>query len=316
MKLSHVNSVTFKTTAVLLVMSLGLAVTAATNDTIADLPCRVPFEVGDVDFQQGDSITINQVRGTKDLIRVGEKYCVEGTYTLTSRDKADIALFATTLTKVAVPTDASQIMRVEKGTGTFRLIKTMREDGFLHVSFYPVPGGGGFGGIYFGQGKWVLRNKDFSYLNGRTQSQGFRWTPSPSSGQVSLEGPNRVLLEYLGDPVQPPDDMDTAYTKDGLIEAIQTAARKAGIVVKRVEIEDSEYPFLVGVVCKEGDYDKLTSQIRKMSAYEYCGSVGSHACHAMNIVPYRAYPAEASQRISHRTTLRQQVFFDKIIALR
>ena len=51
-----------------------------------------------------------------------------------------------------------------------------------------------------------------------------------------------------------------------------------------------------------------------MSDYNYSGSVSSHACGAMNIVPYRAYPPEASQRISHRTMLREAVFFDKVLA--
>lgn len=88
-----------------------------------------------------------------------------------------------------------------------------------------------------------------------------------------------------------------------------------GITLSKVEIEDSEYPFLVGVICKKGDYDKLTTQIRKMDAYDYSGCIGSQTCNATNIVPYGAFPQESCRRISHRTMLRQQGFFDKLLAL-
>ncbi len=59
----------------------------------------VPFELGTAEFSPGDSITIQRVTGTSPTIRTGETYCVEGTYTLASRDKADLALFATTSTQ-------------------------------------------------------------------------------------------------------------------------------------------------------------------------------------------------------------------------
>ncbi len=316
MKTPRIHPLIIKAVPVLIAVALVLPAKAGTNDTAASFPFSIPFELGDAEFSPGDTITILQVHGTKDTISLGGTYRVEGTYSLACRDKASLALYATTLTSVPTPTDPSQTMRIEKGTGSFRLIKTMREEGYLHVSFYPIPSGSGFGGIYFGQGKWVLHNKDYSYLDHQDRSQSPQAAESAAPGQVSLESPNRTLLEYLGEPVPPPANMDPAYTKDGLIKAIQAAARAADITLARVEIEDSEYPFLVGVICQEGDYDKLTSQIRKMKAYDYNGSVGSHTCNAMNIVPYRAYPPEASQRISHRTMLRQQVFFDKLMALR
>ena len=258
----------------------------------------VPFELGEGEFLPGDSITIQRVTGTSPTIRTGETYCVEGTYTLASKEKADLALFATTMSKGSTPTDPSQITRIEKGTGTFRLVKTMREEGYLHVSFYPVPGGSSFGGIYFGQGKWVNRDKGWSHLDTHARAPDYVATGSSTGGPVSLTGPNQALLEYLGDPVEPPADMNAAYSKDGLIKAIQTAARNAGISLKRVEIDDSEFPFLVGVICKEGDYSKLTDQLRKMDGYEYNGCISSHTHAAMNLVPYRAFPPSSCR--AHR----------------
>ena len=120
----------------------------------------------------------------------------------------------------------------------------------------------------------------------------------------------------MGDPVPPPADLDAAYTKEGLTKAVRTAARNAGITLKRIEIDDSEYPFLVGVICEEQDYSRLTDQLRKIEGYAYNGSVGSHTHHAMNIVPYRVYPSALGEGISHRTGLRMQVLCDKIMRLK
>src|ERR1017187_10736478 len=156
------------------------------------------------------------------------------------------------------------------------------------------------------------RANGWSYLDTHPRAQDYVGTGSSTGGPVSLTGANQALLEYLGDPVEPPADMDAAYSKDGLIKAIQTAARNAGISVQRVEIDDSEFPFLVGVICKEGDYSKLTDQLRKMDGYEYNGSVSSHTHNAMNVVPYRVFPPALGERISHRTGLRMQVLCDKI----
>jgi len=181
----------------------------------------------------------------------------------------------------------------------------LSEDGYLHVSFYPVVSGSDFGGVYFGQGKGVLRNKGFSHLD------------HPGNGgspPVSLSGPNQVLLEYLGNPVEPSANLDARYTRDGLISAMQLAGRNAGVALTKVAIDDSEYPFLVGVICGESDFPKLKDQIKKIDGYAYNGGTGSHTCYAFSIIPYEVYPPEASQRIHHRLMLRTQVFYDKLSA--
>jgi hypothetical protein len=315
MKMNRVHYVLAFTVPALVSLTLALAASGGTSETAADFPAVVAFELGEAEFLPGDSITIQQVRGTSSTIGTGETYCVEGTYTLASRDKADLALFATTVSDVPTPTDPSQHTRIEKGTGKFRLVKTMRQEGYLHVSFYPVPSGSGFGGVYFGQGKWVLHHKGWSDLHPETQAQVHAATGSSTGVPVSLTGPNRALLEYLGDPVQTPANLDAAYGKDGLIEAIQAAARKAGISVRQVEIEDSEFPFLVGVICKEGEFSKLTEQLRKMADYEYNGCTSTPTHSAFNMVPYRVFPSQVSERISHRTGLRSQIFLNKLLRL-
>lgn len=310
MRMKHVQQL-------LIVLSLPFAMSASggPNDPVAEFPSKVAFEIGAVEFAPGDSITIQQVRGTSPTIRTGETYCVEGTYTLASREQADVALYATTTTTVTAQIDASQITRIGKGTGTFRLVKTMREEGYLHISLYSVTDGNGFGGVYFGQGNWVLKNKGWSYLDTRSRAADAITSGNSTGGLVSVSGQNRVLLEYLGDPVSPPADMDPAYSRAGLTNAVETAARKAGVSVKRIEIDDSEFPFLVGVICKEGDCAKLTGQFQDMPAYSYGGSTSTQTHSVFNLVPYRVLASPVGKRITHRTGLRSQVFLDKLLSL-
>jgi hypothetical protein len=113
--------------------------------------------------------------------------------------------------------------------------------------------------------------------------------------------------------VAPPENLDAAYTREGLTHAMQAAAQNAGISLVKLEIDDSEFPFLVGVVvANRGDMEKLKEQIRTMTAYNYTGDVGGNTRYAMNLVPNSAFPAEANQRIYHRMMLREAVLFDKI----
>jgi len=134
-----------------------------------------------------------------------------------------------------------------------------------------------------------------------------------ASEPATPAGPNKVLYDYLGDPVASPANMDAAYTKEGLTRAMQAAAKAAGITLAKLEIDDSEFPFLVGVVfTKSGDRQKLNEQISKMAAYNYTGGVGGEKSRIMNLVPSSAFPAEARQRIYHRMSLREEIFFNRI----
>jgi hypothetical protein len=315
MKTQRIHQPRFFAALLAITMTCTLAGAAAIDDTSGDLPHAVSYQLGDAKFAPGDNITIQQMRGTSDTITTGGTYSVEGTYTLGSKDEADLAFYATTVSASGpTPVDPKQHIRIQKGTGSFHLVKTISEFGFPHVSFYPNPSGSSFGGVYFGQGAWVLHNSNFRIRDENVNS-------SSSEKPVSAAGPNQALLEYLGNPVEPPANMDAKYTKEGLINAIQLAARNAGITVKKVVIEDSEFPFLVGVICGGSDSIKLKEQLRKLDGYAYSGCIGndtsldgSDTCNVFSIVPSRAYPFEAGQRIYHRTWLRQQVFYDKLHA--
>ncbi len=296
----------------------GLAATCAAWPLLADtttpgnpsqnFPRAVPYELGDSEFAPGDSIAIQELRGTTDDIGPGGTYCVTGTYTLNSQAEADLSFFATTTNKTPTPIDTQQTVHVMKGTGSFRLIKQVTDQGYLHLTFYTRDTGQGFGGVYFGQGRWVLRHKQWSYRHSASRPQK-REVREP----VSATGPNQVLFEYLGNPVAPPANLDASYTKEGLTHAMQVAAQNAGISLVKLEIDHSEFPFLVGVVAaNRSEMEKLKEQIRTMVAYNYTGGVGGNDTYAMNLVPNSAFPAEATQRIYHRMMLREEIFYNRI----
>ncbi len=273
-----------------------------------DFPNAVQFELGDGEFPPGDSITIQSIIGTSDTIQPGGTYCVAGTYVLESQDSADLSFFATTTNAAPTPIDPAQTMRVTRGTGSFRLIKKMNEDGYLHVTFYSRKNGQGFGGVYFGQGQWVLHDKQFHYAGATSQN-----VETPAQPAAAGSDANEALYAYLGEPVTAPATIDAAYTKDGLIRAMQTASQNAGISLLKLEIDDSEFPFLVGVVfANQGDKEKLKEQIGKMSGYATSGGVGGEISYAMNIVPYTAFPKNAGQRIYRRMTVRESILCDRI----
>lgn len=275
----------------ILILSGALAAAAP------DMPYTVQFECGDSFFEPGDNITIQQMHGTSGTIAVGGTYSVDGTYALASHDKADICFFTTCISNNgATPVDPAQTMHVKKGSGSFHLVEKMADDGYFHVSFYD---GGRFNGVYFGQGDRVYRGHAFS--------------------SAPHAGPNRILYQYLGNPVEPPPHLDARYSKEGLVNAIQQAARDANIAVKKIEIEDSEFPYLVGVICGGADFPKLKSQLKKLDGYNYGGGVGndvnkdgSDSCNTFCIVPYHAFPRDASERIYHRLMLREEAFHTRL----
>lgn len=320
MKLNVVHSARWLT--IVLILCSACQVSRAADNVAGDFPYPVPFELGATEFAPGDTITIQEVRGTSEAIAVGQTYCVIGTYTLGSREEADLSLLVTaTSGSGASKVDPNQTVRISRGAGSFRLIKSIAENGYLHLTFYPVSAGGGFGGLYFGQGAGVLRNKGFSPIQDSTWPSGISGAASatgavnPDASQTTSSAEiNRSLLEYLGDPVQPPANLDAAYTKEGLMQAAQLAAGKAGLSIKAVLIDDSEFPFLIGVICPAGGCQKLKPSFQTMEGYAFSGSVDSDTRAVFNLVPWTAVPAPSVERIHRRLMLREQVFYDKIRA--
>ncbi|HXC37209.1 MAG TPA: hypothetical protein VNV43_15135 [Candidatus Acidoferrales bacterium] len=294
-----------------LTLSHAMADSVITNE---NLPYRTSFELGSSAFAPGDSITIKKLRGTSKKVEVGGTYSVEGTYTLNSKDEATLAFFDTSVGYSGpTPVDPKQRIRIKKGSGSFYLVKTMDDDGYLHVSFYR---GESFGGVYFGQGNRVYHEP--LSLDSHSDSTGDN-SGNTAHEPLSYSGPNQALFNYLGNPVMPPANMDQRYTANGLTSAIQQAARNAGIAVKSVAVDDSEYPLLVCVVCGGSDAAKLKAALKSMPGYQYGGGVGndsnndgSDTCNAFCIVPHSAFPQGTADQIYHRLMLREAVFYDQV----
>jgi RNA polymerase sigma factor (sigma-70 family) len=124
-----------------------------------------------------------------------------------------------------------------------------------------------------------------------------------------------ALASYLGEAVPPPVDIDIAYTREGLLNSIQQAAQLAGVLLKKLEIDTSEFPFLAGVVCdSNADFEKLKAQFKNMPNYEWGASVSSRGECAFNITPLRSFSSEERQRIVRRTLLRAGLFKDQLAA--
>jgi len=137
--------------------------TPATPNANADAPATtefphvVRFEQGAAHFEDGDEITIVEVRGTSEAFSPGHTYQIKGSYTLASHDSAMLAAYTTAwdAADASGPTTKVQTTVVDRGKGTFTLILPMSCEGWPHVSFYA--GGTSFGGNYFGTGDAVMK---------------------------------------------------------------------------------------------------------------------------------------------------------------
>ena len=107
----------------------------------------------------------------------------------------------------------------------------------------------------------------------------------------------------------------TAHCFSGfLLDAVQSAAASAGVSLKQVQVDDSEFPCLLGVISAPGDWEKLKAQLRKLSGYEYYGAVGNGNYNAFSITPSREFPPGTSQTILRRTNVRMQLLADQLNA--
>lgn len=139
------------------VLAVVLAAAAAPGCAAMAAMNAVPFEVGLVDLLPGDSVVITEVRGSHPTIVPGGTYRVRGRYILESRDAA--VLEVSVMNGDSAGDRSKDIVR---GQGTFDLWFFTSQEGYPHVSLYPVePGRESFGMFFFGTGGSVWR-KPFS----------------------------------------------------------------------------------------------------------------------------------------------------------
>ena len=117
-------------------------------------PKNIQFAIGRKSFRPGDSISITEVKASSPELRAGDQVIVKGHYTLASEAKASLSLFITSAQAFGGSgTHSGHSIVITKGQGEFALSNTLDYPGDLHVSFYPIPGGASFGGVYFGSAK-------------------------------------------------------------------------------------------------------------------------------------------------------------------
>ena len=332
MNMLHLNMIRAWAMAMTPALCLQAAIASA---TAGERPAETVFthviqpELGASEFAPGDRIVITSFRGNREHLEPGGRYVLEGSYTLASTDSAELSWFATSpLPGGTEPVTDSNCVKITRGSGNFHLERTVRDDGWLHVSFYDV-NGHPHGGIYIGEKGFentVLRKKGWSdFVNDPQAPKPVEKPVAVRNGAITLSDPaNRALMAYLGDPVSPPARLDAKYSPTNLLAAFTALSMKQGLRIVRVAVDDSEFPFLVyGVLAGKHDFRELETGVRQMKDYDYGGSVvGStdkggpalslRTSFSLNMIPNSQYPAGQAAACHRRLMVRLQMLADSV----
>jgi signal peptidase I len=125
---------------------------------------EVRYDLGPQLFHDGDRIHIEKVQATSSGFEVGERVTVKGTYILESHPDAQIGLSVTQTegggrSKIL----PGQRLEIKAGGGEFELSIEIQHPGYLHVTFYPLDRGCGFGGVYFGTSRQMQEIRDWTF---------------------------------------------------------------------------------------------------------------------------------------------------------
>jgi len=123
------------------------------------------------------------------------------------------------------------------------------------------------------------------------------------------DGPGIVFDFGIGEPVPPPAKIDRQYTAAGLREAFTALCKRLGYQIVKLEIDQSEFPFLVSAVIGDRcDYRALRDGLSTVSGYAYSGCATRYrnaVTHvALNMMPSDQYPPEQTRVIRQRVRLR------------
>ena len=303
-------------TQLLVVAALCLAppglLYAQTAGADAEFPYLILVDQGATEFDTGDTIVITTLRGKRQHLEPGGRYRIEGTYTLASAPSADLCWFTTSRGPSGpTPIYPDEHTVISSGSGNFSLIKTLSDDGWSHLSFYVDQSS--HGGVYFGeQGvpQTVLRGKGWSDFASHARPS----RVTPNTRAIISEPGNAAIMSYLGQPVAPPDNLDTKYTPTNLLAAFTAISQKAGWPIKRLAIDDSEFPFLLyGVL--SGSHILVEKDLRTISGYEYGGSVRGSTSDgstyfSLNLIPRSQYAPDQATACNRRLMIRLQMLAD------
>ena len=303
-------------------LSTGLApATAAADASDTEFPYAITLEKGAAEFASGDDIVITSMRGNRKHVEPAGRYLLEGSYTLSSASSADLAWFTTSRSPSgSTPVTDDEHVQISRGSGSFRLTKTLLDDGWMHVSFYL--NGASHGGIYFGeQGleNTVLRKKGWSDFSKGAHGKSTDTGKAAANERImASDSANLAIIAYLGEPVSAPSGLDGRYSPTNLVMAFSELTRQAGLRVQQLVVDDSEFPFLMyGVLEGKHDFRELQKSARELTGYDYGGSVvgttdkGS-TYFSLNIIPYNQYPGEQAAACNRRLMIRLQMVADRV----
>ena len=147
---------------VITVLSLATPVSCAGDsaagvfDPAKEIEAEFPYAIDFVffspqsgQFSPGDAIVVTSVRGDRRHIEPNGRYLIEGDYTLSSMESADLGLHAR-LTGRA-PIDIGDLRAVSRGSGHFTLRTSMISIGPFPISFIPTPGGDPRGAVFLSE---------------------------------------------------------------------------------------------------------------------------------------------------------------------
>ena len=111
----------------------------------------------------------------------------------------------------------------------------------------------------------------------------------------------------MGDGRVAPADVDARYTPQALREAFQAVCKKLHYRIERLEVDATEFPFLVHGVLDKGDHREIRDALNAMPGYTYVGSVTLNTSDgptlfALNMTPQDQYPRDRAtqERIRER----------------
>ena len=283
-------------------------------------PYDIQPEPGVTEFAPGDNITIGSLRGNRPHLEPGGRYLLEGTYTLASAESAELAWFTTSRgASASTPVEDTQQVKVSRGAGKFRLVRTLQDDGWSHLSFYVNHSSSG--GVYFGEKgneAAVLRKINWSHPPSTPPGQ----TSAPRSaatdnGAAVFSAPaNLAIMAYLGDPVPAPAGLAAKYYPTNLAAAFNALSKKNGWEVRRLAVDETEFPFLVyGVLAGQHDFRTIEVALRQGTDYAYGGSVVSRTDEgatyfSLNLIPSDQLPSAHALACHRRLMIRLQMLAD------
>ncbi len=298
---------------------LPTAAQAGNEPVESEFPYVIQAELGAVEYAPGDSIAITSIRGNRQHLEPGGRYLLEGTYELASAESADLAWFATSRgPSESTPVADDEHVKINKGSGNFRLKKTLQSDGWLHVSFYVD--GRSHGGVYFGEKgveNTVLRQKGWSDFSKVPAAETPHPKPGGDAGPSAVSEPaNLAIIAYLGKPVAAPADLDAKYSPKELETVFKEISRKAGLRVQELAVDDTEFPFLVyGLLAGKHEFRVLQNGLRELKDYGYGGSVvgttdKEMTYFSLNMIPYSQFPSAQAVACNRRLMVRLQMLAD------